>query len=238
MQYFGGKSKVSKEIAEKINNELIPNQTFVDLFCGSCNIISKINANRIRIANDKHKYLIEMFKGLQNGETLPDDVSEETYKYIKTNKDENKFLTGFIGFSCSFSGKWFGGYARNSRGDNFCAQSKKSLLRKFENLKNVKFINEDFYNVDIPNGSLVYCDIPYKNSTPYAKDEVGIFNHEIFYDWVRKNRFNFTVYVSEYVENIPNDFEPIWKFESNKEIRNYRNERIKTIETLSKLKQK
>ena len=62
MQYFGGKVRISKNLALFINNQLKENQTFVDLFCGSCNVISKIDNNRLRIANDKHYYLIEMWK--------------------------------------------------------------------------------------------------------------------------------------------------------------------------------
>lgn len=125
MQYFGGKVRISKSLSEFLSNQLKENQPFVDLFCGSCNIISKIDGNRLRIANDKHYYLIEMWKALQNGFELPDILSEEEYKYIKNNKEKNPYLTGFVGFGCSFAGKWFGGYARNSKGDNYCLRSKK-----------------------------------------------------------------------------------------------------------------
>ena len=62
-------------------------QPFVDLFCGSCNIITKIDDNRVRIANDKHKYLISMWKELQNGWTPPQNLTREEYINIKNNKD-------------------------------------------------------------------------------------------------------------------------------------------------------
>ena len=29
--------------------------------------------------------------------------------------DENPALTGFVGFGCSFGGKWWGGYAKDKR---------------------------------------------------------------------------------------------------------------------------
>lgn len=43
MRYFGGKHRTSKLIAEYLNSQLDPGQPFVDLFCGSCNIISKVD---------------------------------------------------------------------------------------------------------------------------------------------------------------------------------------------------
>ena len=52
-----------------------------------------------------------------------------SYDYIRTHKDEDHVLTGFVGFGCSFGGKWFGGYARNAGGTNYAAQSKRSLLK-------------------------------------------------------------------------------------------------------------
>ena len=80
MRYFGGKQRISKSLSEYLNSKLKIEQPFVDLFCGSCNIISKIDKDRLRIANDKHKYLISMWKELQNGWQMPDNISEEEYK--------------------------------------------------------------------------------------------------------------------------------------------------------------
>ena len=110
MRYFGGKVRIGKDLSLFLNNQLKENQPFVDLFCGSCNIISRIDSNRVRIAIDKHNYLIEMWIALQNGWEMPNEITEEEYQYIKNNKNEKPYLTGFVGFGCSYSGKWFGGY--------------------------------------------------------------------------------------------------------------------------------
>ena len=233
MQYFGGKVRISKNLALFINNQLKENQTFVDLFCGSCNVISKIDNNRLRIANDKHYYLIEMWKELQKGWLPPKSLTKEEYKYIKNNKDEKPYLTAFVGFGCSFAGKWFGGYAYSDK-RNYCLNAYNSVLNKLKNLKNVMFYNLDYSEVDIPKGSFVYCDIPYKNATPYCKKEVGEFNHEEFYQWVRENSNKYEIYVSEYKENVPNDFEIVWEQNSKKDIRNKNGIKEKTIEVLMK----
>ena len=234
MHYFGGKQRISKSLSEYLNLQLKEGQPFVDLFCGSCNIISKIDNNRLRIANDKHKYLIAMWKALQNGWQMPDNISEEEYHYIKSHKDENMPLTGFVGFGVSFSGKRFGGYCKDSKNRNYCLNAKNSNNKILGKIQNVIFYNEDYENVDIPKGSLVYCDIPYKNTTQYSVKEVGKFNHDKFYEWVRNNSDKYEIYVSEYKENIPDDFEIVWQRESKKDIRNKDNHREPTTETLIK----
>lgn len=236
MHYFGGKARISKNLSEFLNNQLKENQPFVDLFCGSCNIISKIDNNRLRIANDKHYYLIEMWKALQSGWEMPNNISEEEYKYIKDNKNENPALTGFVGFGLSYSGKWFGGYCRDNTGRNYCLNAKNSNKKILKTINDVLFYNKDYKDVDIPIGSLVYCDIPYKNTTQYCKNEVGEFNHEEFYQWVRDNSDKYDIYISEYKKNVPDDFEIVWEKESKKDIRNKENKRENTIEVLIKYK--
>ena len=138
MRYLGGKSRTATQIAEVIN-KFVGGGCFVSLFCGSCVIESLVNAD-IKILNDKHEYLIEMYKGLQNGYELPDNLTKEEYYYIKEHKDENKALTGFVGFGCSFGGKWFGGYARNRVGRNYCLEAKKTYNETMEWYKKFIFL--------------------------------------------------------------------------------------------------
>lgn len=235
MQYFGGKQRISKQLSQYLNLQLKDNQPFVDLFCGSCNVITKIDNNRLRIANDKHKYLIDMWNALQDGWLPPNEISRREYKIIRENKDEEPYLSGFVGFGCSFAGKWFGGYA-SSNSRNYCLNAYNSTLDKMKHLKDVEFYNNDYTEVDIPKGSLVYCDIPYKNTTQYCKNEVGEFNHDEFYQWVRDNADKYDIYISEYKKNVPNDFEIVWEMKSKQDIRNSKNERAGTIEVLMKYK--
>ena len=237
MRYLGGKQRISKELSCFLNSQLKENQSFVDLFCGSCNIVSKIDNNRLRIANDKHYYLIEMWKALQNGWEMPDIVTEEDYKYIKEHKDENPPLAGFVGFGCSYAGRWFEGYARSGE-RNFCLNAKNSNLKILQKIQDVIFYNEDYKDVNIPIGSLVYCDIPYKDSKPYSKKEVGIFNYNEFYQWVRDNSDKYDIYISEYKHNVPEDFEIVWEKKSKKDLKNKNNEQESTIEILMRYKNK
>ena len=99
MRYFGGKAKIAKELSGVLNNYLIGNdKPFIDAFCGSCNVISKIDSNRIRIANDKHKELIAMWQWVKEMgvDRLPTDVSKELYYYIKTSTTSPDWLKGLL----------------------------------------------------------------------------------------------------------------------------------------------
>lgn len=210
MKYQGGKTKIAKPIVEAISQNLeicVGGQApiFVSLFCGSCAVESRISGFQKKILNDKHEYLIELLKGVQSGYELPDCISEGQYKYIREHKDEDRILTGFVGFGCSFGGKWFGGYARDGNGRNYTLEAKKSLLRDMQGLKDAEFLCGDYRDVDLPDGCVVYADPPYAGTTGYA---VGKFDSEEFWKYMRKISQDHIVFISE--ESAPTDFEAIW----------------------------
>lgn len=171
MRYQGGKSRIAPELARIISASQ-GGDTFVSLFCGSCAVESKVKGFSRIILNDRHPYLTSLLKGVQRGYDLPEYISEEQYKSIRDNKDADPVLTGFVGFGCSFGGKWFGGYARNKTGTNYALQSKKSLLKDMATLMNAEIICGDYRNVAIPQGAVVYADPPYCNTTGYGGGQV------------------------------------------------------------------
>ena len=207
MQYMGGKSRISKQIAEVLNSAINKDTPFVSLFCGSCAIESKVQAD-VKILNDKHPYLIAMWQALQNGWMPPDTVTKEEYYRVKANMDENPALTGFVGFGCSFGGKWWGGYAKDKRGDDYCGQAKRGLLKNLVGIQSATFTCLDYRDVEIPDGAVVYCDPPYVNTTGYT---VGQFDTNEFWDYMRQLSKRCDVFISE--ESAPDDFECIWSKE-------------------------
>ena len=232
MQYFGGKQRISKTLSGFLNTQLKEGQPFVDAFCGSCNIISKIDNNRVRIANDKHKYLIAMWKCLQEGWLPPTNITKEEYAFIKANKEANESLTGFVGFGCSFAGKWFGGYA-SSADRNYCKNANNSTMKKLKTLTDVTFTNTNYNDIQLPTNSLIYCDIPYKDTTAYCKAEVGVFDHELFYSWCQEQIENgHTILVSEYLQNVPKGAKVVWSHNSKKDIRDKEGIQQPTTEVL------
>lgn len=227
MRYQGGKSRIAQQIAEIIQRERESNLTFVSLFCGSCSIESKVKDFDKIICNDKHEYLIELFKSVQNGYELPELITEEQYKYIKEHKNEDKALAGFVGFGCSFGGKWFGGYARNKTNTNYALQSKKSLLKDMNNLMAANFTCQDYRDVIIPNNSIVYADSPYNNTTGYGKDK---FNSDEFWEYMRTISKNNKVFISE--QTAPNDFECVWEKEFTRTLDVNKENQFKVTEKL------
>lgn len=204
---MGGKSRISKQIAEVLNSAINKDTPFVSLFCGSCAIESKVQAD-VKILNDKHPYLIAMWQAIQNGWTPPDVVTKEEYYRVKSNMDENPALTGFVGFGCSFGGKWWGGYAKDKRGDDYCGQAKRSLLKDLSGVVNATFTCLDYKDVEIPDGTVVYCDPPYVNTTGYT---VGQFDTNEFWNYMRQLSKRCDIYISE--ESAPDDFECVWSKE-------------------------
>ena len=204
---MGGKSRIVKPISEIINNNAGADKTFVSLFCGAVNVESKVKGFDRIICNDNHEYLIALLQAVQQGYIPPGNISEEQYKHIRNNKDKYpKELVGFVGFGCSFGGRWFEGYTRGEN-RNYCLEAKKSLLRKMETLKQAEFICGDYRNVDIPQGSVIYADPPYSNTTKYS---TGDFNSNEFWEYMRKlAKAGNTVYISE--QTAPEDFICVWE---------------------------
>lgn len=219
MHYFGGKARISKHLCEFLNKQINDGTVFVDMFCGSCNIVSKIKA-KTRYANDLHKELISMWKCVQSGGELPSNISEEQYRHIKNN-DAPLWLKGFVGFGCSYSGKWWGGYCRDGGTRNYCSNAKNSTLKKMETLQDVIFSNLNYLDFDTSSfndNTVVYCDIPYKNTTGYC---VEAFSHEVFYSWAKcLSDKGVKIFVSEYSQNVPDGWNVVWEKTSKKDIRN------------------
>ena len=242
MQYMGGKSRISKQIAKILNSAIDKNTPFVSLFCGSCAIESKVQAD-VKILNDKNTYLIAMWQALQNGWMPPDVVTKEEYYRVKANMDENPALTGFVGFGCSFGGKWWGGYAKDKRGDDYCGQAKRGLLRNYagnakstlakdmSGLQSATFTCLDYHDVEIPDGAVVYCDPPYANTTGYT---VGQFDTNEFWHYMRQLSKRCDVYISE--ESAPDDFECVWSQELTRTLDFNKSNQPKKVEKLFKYK--
>ena len=62
---MGSKSRISKYVIPILQNIIDSNDitTYVEPFCGGCNIIDKIRCD-FKIANDKQLYLIELLKNV------------------------------------------------------------------------------------------------------------------------------------------------------------------------------
>lgn len=211
MKYMGSKARFARAIYTRIC-ELTPRngRPWVEPFAGGMNMICEVPfEDGPRYANDYNPYLIELFKALSSGWIPPKSVTREFYEKCR-RLDGEMHIIGYVGFNCSYSGKWFGGYAgevTTSIGTvrNYQDEAFRNIQKQIEKLKEVSYSNYSYDEVKIPENSIVYCDPPYEGTTKYKED----FNHCEFWGWVRRVSKEHDVFVSEY--NAPEDFECVWQ---------------------------
>lgn len=186
-------------------------------------MIDKIKCAK-KIGCDTHKELIALLNyARSNYNKLPERIFEDEYKKVKDNKSNyDDWYVGLVGFCASFGAKYFGGYARDGKGDNsgkWSAGAISNLKKQCENIKDVKFVHAKFQ--DLPkekiNGYVIYCDPPYRGTTKYKTEE---FPYEEFYEWCKEMSKTNTVLISEY--NMPSEFECIWQKETTTQINSKR----------------
>lgn len=233
MHYLGGKHFLSKTLGGMITKAL-NGRVYWEPFVGAGNVVAKVESLNTRFASDVHEPLIAMWLELQKGWIPPQVVSESEYKAAKEGVYPD-YLTAFIGFACSFGGKYFGGYARSKDQYNYTKGSSNSLLKKLETCKNVKFFSADYRSVTPVEESFIYCDPPYIKTTGYKG--VPRFSHEEFWETVRgwSREYGCEVWVSE--ENAPKDFEVIWEKSYKSRLRDSNNQVVDRYERLFRHKE-
>lgn len=209
MVYMGSKNRIAKDLIPIITKDLQPNQWYVEPFVGGANLIDKVN-HKYKLGADSNRYLIALLQYVQDGGELPEHISKEKYLEVKDNKDSfEDWFVGYIGFICSFRGKFFNGYSglcktKSGADRNYQTERTNNLLK--QDLKDITFNCCSYDELIIPDNSIIYCDPPYQNTTKYKDD----FDTDKFWDWCRlKAKEGHKVFVSEY--NAPDDFECIWQ---------------------------
>jgi len=212
---MGSKNSISLQIKEIIDLNRISNQVYYEPMCGGCNMIDKMKGKRF--ASDNNKYLIAMWKGLQQCLERPIIISKEMYNNAKcdyvnnNNKYYSDFIIGYVGFMASFNGKFFNGYATNEK-RNYIIESINNIENQIKLLKDVYFKCCDYTEVEYIKNSVIYFDIPYINTTNY---KINTFNHNEFYSFAEeKSKQGHKVFISEYW--MPEDrFIKIWSKQIN-----------------------
>ena len=237
MKYMGSKARIAKDILPIILANRKQGQFYVEPFVGGCNIMDKVEGNRI--GADLNKYLIAMWKFLVQDEyVFPNYIGRTTYsswrdKWHKRNSNElgiDDAMIGWIGFMGSFNGRFFdGGYSGHNveiKGGvrNYISEQINNTLSQVEKLKGVDFRWSDYKSLDIPPESIIYCDPPYKGTTQYHLSKC--FDYNRFYMWCRKMKSEgHTIFVSEY--DMPHDFKLMWE----KPVKTSLNQKITKIGT-------
>lgn len=194
LNYIGGKykmlPKIMKFFPKKIN-------TFYDLFAGGCDVCTNVKANDI-YANDINFFVVDIYKTFQKMELeeLISTIDELIARWNLSQMNEEGYLAfrnhynsvpiaernpielyvlvcysfnyqfrfnNSLGFNNPF------GRARSSFNDTM-----RTNLKIFhQKIKNVKFINDNFRDIDLSflkEGDFLYADPPYRITTASYND--------------------------------------------------------------------
>ena len=223
MVYMGSKAKITDYIVPVIQSHIAVSgsRTYIEPFCGGCNVIDKIKANN-RIAADKNEYLIALFKHLQSGGKLPDAVPKEEYDRVRADKESfPAWYVGAVGFLASYNGRFFdGGYAGygkdKGRVRDYYQESRNNILQQMQQggVFGIDFRSGD-YREYAPEGCVIYCDPPYEGTKRYGNARQ--FDYSEFWQLMREWSRNNIVLVSEL--SAPDDFITIWEKEVDRSMK-------------------
>lgn len=169
------------------------------------------------LVSDANAALIALYRAVRDGWEPPSAVSKEEYRAAKALPDSDP-RKAFIGFGCSFGGKWFGGYAeerwyyypssKQSKYRNHTAESGRSLARDIPALSACRIERKSFFDVTPSDNSFqpecIYADPPYAGTTGYAA--TGVFDNERFWHYCQQwASRGVRVFVSEYACPVPHE---------------------------------
>lgn len=207
---MGGKSKIANRLARVIGGGGVLYEPFI----GGGAMTAALAPHFDHVyASDNHLDLILMWDDLKMGWEPPRAVSQQEYENLR--HAPSSALRGFVGYGCSWGGKWFGGYAK-TEGRNYADESSRALLRDIEKMGNVAFGDLDYRRIRPIPGSVVYADPPYKGTTDYRGLD---FDSSVFWAVMRSwvDECSATVYVSEY--QAPRGWDEVWSVERTRDMR-------------------
>jgi DNA adenine methylase len=207
MRYLGGKHRQRKEIARLMTLE--EGGTYWEPFVGGGSVAAAVAEtgafDNMRLS-DLHLDLVLMWQAALDGWTPPEHVNEAEYAALKVAPPSAE--RGFVGFACSFAGKWFGGYARGG-GRNWAAEGARGVVRKVTSLNTVSTVTVSHHSYDAAApapGDVLYLDPPYSDTTEYS---TGGFDSDAFWTWARVHAENgVRVFISEFTA--PDGWAPVW----------------------------
>lgn len=209
MKYMGSKNRIAKYILPIILKNRKPGQWYVEPFVGGANMIDKVNGNRFGI--DNNPYLISCLELIRDKvKKLPKnnmDTNSEMYLKIKSKElYYGDAIFGYFGFALSYGGKWFGGWCRDKKSKrDYVSEAYRNAVKQSPKLKGIIFQCAEYYNFNMPDNSIIYCDPPYAGCTGYKNK----FDHDLFWNWCRnKAKQNHIIFISEY--SAPADFDCVW----------------------------
>ena len=211
MAYIGGKARGSDHITSLLNHRLFNGMDYLEPFVGYAHILRRVERKNSYRASDCNELLVTLLKGVQNGERFP-NISKREYDSLRYETNDHSFRRAVAAFAYSYKGGEWRGYFNKRRDRSYADEHKRyhELLFRNSVFQNTRLSCTDYRRL-IPREKLIYCDPPYKGTTGY--NDGAVFNHDEFWDYMRRWSQNNIVFVSEY--HAPRDFKCIAKREKN-----------------------
>lgn len=211
MHYQGGKTRIAKAIAASMLAQCPRRDSYYEPFVGGASVAAlMVPQFTSAYLSDISPDLILLWKALQSGWDPPTVVTRADYYRLKESAPSA--LRGFVGYGCSFRGRFFQGYAYRQAGrrHTYAEIARHSLMRQRDPLRNAHLFIADYRAIDIAPGSMVYCDPPYR----WTKEYPGTppFDSDQFWAWAEDRSRVAQVFVSEIIA--PLGWKAIWQGES------------------------
>ena len=210
MPYQGSKNRLAKDIIE----QMPPAEHFYDLFGGGGAI------THCAVLSGKYKYVhyneinplvVKGFEMAINGEFNNENrwISREEFYQLK---DTDPYVAICFSFGNNLVDYLYGKdiepikkalhYARVLNNQSLL-DIELQRVESYERLKRLQSLESlNYCDVHIEPNSVIYCDIPYKNTKKYCHNE---FDYDKFYEWCKGKK---NLFVSEY--SMPPEFIEVW----------------------------
>jgi len=223
LKYIGGKKLIAKSLAmvmseyeKKYNIESGLDRdymrTYFEPCCGMASVASHMPHTNI-ILNDINPNVICLIDGvLNNFYSSPfSQLTKSQYISLK-HQAYPSCDKSFYGFS-SFRASWFGGSGDYKNGRRSTISTNIDNIKKFKEKmvgKNITLHNQSYDELTFePENMLIYCDPPYKYSLGRMKGFLNSFEHDRFWDIIRRWSAKNLVFISE--TKAPVDFKVLWE---------------------------
>ncbi|QCQ57486.1 DNA methylase [Microbacterium phage Sucha] len=208
MRYVGGKTRQARDFAPALLADTVRRGRYFEPFVGGGSMLGALGPHFSQVrAGDTHPDLVAMWQEVLGGWDPPSEVGPELYAQMR--HAPVSALRGFVGFGCSFGGKWFGGYHKPDKRwpRNIAAVTRDNLLKITAGLPGDTLVTLGDYSQFEPGRSdVVYADPPYRGGQHFTGTEP--FDHDRF--WATMDRWwrrGADVYVSEF--QAPPGWEPL-----------------------------
>lgn len=227
MRYVGGKSRLARSLAEIIVPFAAERAIYLEPFLGGGSVFARVAPHYlIAHGSDIVPDLMLMWQAARDGWVPPNVVTDEMYAEMR--HAEPSPLRGFVGFGCSFGGKWFGGRAKGG-GRNHADESARAVTRVAHGMKGAILECRPYDSHTVTPEHVVYCDPPYAGTTGYAA--AGEFDSALFWktteQWASDGAL---VFVSEY--SAPSDWHLVWEGQHRQSLQHGAQGRPPTVERL------